>query len=295
VQADQEARDAEYTDRTAREAAAEAEAQAARDARYAAGFRPEPPRRATQNSTWGMGSVVCRRSAARLSAGRAPAVSPVRVEAAGRREGRACAGDVLGVRVRSGAERRTLCSDECAEDYRRAMGRRRPAVEAATRAVGEPQREAAIPAQRVVKTLPQPEGKALHRWYTEELQARLSRIDPAEIVRGTAVQQSYAHYIVAGTRVPHPRHYPNLAARWRRVARKVCCRFGYVRLMRKSGHSANVACASTQRRKLNFVTCPLRQRMATSTGFPAGKLKTEACGAAQAYASRMSGALNDFI
>jgi hypothetical protein len=24
--------------------------------------------------------------------------------------------------------------------------------------------------------------------------------------------RSYAYYIVAGTRVPHPRHYPNLAA-----------------------------------------------------------------------------------
>jgi hypothetical protein len=24
--------------------------------------------------------------------------------------------------------------------------------------------------------------------------------------------RSYAYYIVAGTRIPHPRHYPNLAA-----------------------------------------------------------------------------------
>ncbi len=27
-----------------------------------------------------------------------------------------------------------------------------------------------------------------------------------------AIGRSYAYYIVAGTRVPHPRHYPNLAA-----------------------------------------------------------------------------------
>jgi hypothetical protein len=35
---------------------------------------------------------------------------------------------------------------------------------------------------------------------------------PAQIERGAAVRRSYAYYIVAGTRVPHPRHYPNLAA-----------------------------------------------------------------------------------
>ena len=34
----------------------------------------------------------------------------------------------------------------------------------------------------------------------------------SEIASGTAVGRSYAYYIIAGTRVPHPRHYPNLAA-----------------------------------------------------------------------------------
>jgi hypothetical protein len=37
-------------------------------------------------------------------------------------------------------------------------------------------------------------------------------MNPNEIAQGTAVRRSYAYYIVAGTRIPHPRHYPNLAA-----------------------------------------------------------------------------------
>jgi hypothetical protein len=32
------------------------------------------------------------------------------------------------------------------------------------------------------------------------------------IAQGTTIGRSYAYYIVAGTRIPHPRHYPNLAA-----------------------------------------------------------------------------------
>jgi hypothetical protein len=31
-----------------------------------------------------------------------------------------------------------------------------------------------------------------------------------QIAQGTAVRRSYAYYIVAGTRIPHPWHYPNL-------------------------------------------------------------------------------------
>jgi hypothetical protein len=54
--------------------------------------------------------------------------------------------------------------------------------------------------------------KALRHWYSEELQLRLSRMTPNQIAQGTAVRRSYAYYIVAGTRILHPRHYPNLAA-----------------------------------------------------------------------------------
>jgi hypothetical protein len=56
------------------------------------------------------------------------------------------------------------------------------------------------------------DGDALRRCYTEELQPRLSRMHPTEIALGAAMGRSYAYYIVAGTRIPHPRHYPNLAA-----------------------------------------------------------------------------------
>jgi hypothetical protein len=37
-------------------------------------------------------------------------------------------------------------------------------------------------------------------------------MNPTDIAQGTAIGRTYAYYIVAGTRVPHPRHYPNLAA-----------------------------------------------------------------------------------
>jgi len=37
-------------------------------------------------------------------------------------------------------------------------------------------------------------------------------MSPSEIASGTTMGRSYAYYIVAGTHIPHPRHYPNLAA-----------------------------------------------------------------------------------
>jgi CRISPR associated protein Cas1 len=110
------------------------------------------------------------------------------------------------------ADRRAFCSDDCEQEYRRAMGKRRPIIEAPTRTSRERHQEATRAGQRAVKTLPRSDRKALRLWYSEELQPRLSRMSPSEIVRGTAVRRSYAYYIVAGTRVPHPRHYPNLAA-----------------------------------------------------------------------------------
>ena len=35
---------------------------------------------------------------------------------------------------------------------------------------------------------------------------------PTEVAVGTAMGRSYAYYVVAGTRIPHPRHFPSLAA-----------------------------------------------------------------------------------
>jgi hypothetical protein len=35
-------------------------------------------------------------------------------------------------------------------------------------------------------------------------------MNPNQIAQGTAVRRSYAYYIAAGTRIPHPRHYPTL-------------------------------------------------------------------------------------
>ena len=53
--------------------------------------------------------------------------------------------------------------------------------------------------------------KALRHWYSEELQPRPSK-SQNQTTQGIAVRRRYAYYIVAGTCIPHPRHYPNLAA-----------------------------------------------------------------------------------
>ena len=54
--------------------------------------------------------------------------------------------------------------------------------------------------------------KGLRRWYQKELQPQLSKMTASKIMQGAAMGRTYANYIIAGTQVPHPRHYPNLAA-----------------------------------------------------------------------------------
>jgi hypothetical protein len=98
------------------------------------------------------------------------------------------------------------------ENYRWAMGKRRPAIEAATRASHERHQEATLAGQRALEMLPASDRNALRDWYKEQLQPRLSKMSPSEIASGAAMGRTYAYYIVAGTRMPHPRHYPNLAA-----------------------------------------------------------------------------------
>ena len=73
-------------------------------------------------------------------------------------------------------------------------------------------REAMLAGGQAAERLLASDGDALRRWYTEELQPRLSRMHPTEIALGAAMGRSYAYYIVAGARVPHPRHYPSLTA-----------------------------------------------------------------------------------
>jgi hypothetical protein len=92
------------------------------------------------------------------------------------------------------------------------MAKRRPVVEAAAPGTRNALREAAVADQPSIKAPYRPDRKALRRWYAEELQPHLSRMSPAEIASGAAVGRSYAYYIVAGTRIPNPRHYPSLAA-----------------------------------------------------------------------------------
>jgi hypothetical protein len=92
------------------------------------------------------------------------------------------------------------------------MGKRRPVVKPVARVPREQHRRATLAGRRAAERLPASDGDALRRWYTEELQPRLSRMHPTEIALGAAMGRSYAYYIVAGTRIPHPRHYPTLAA-----------------------------------------------------------------------------------
>jgi CRISPR-associated endonuclease Cas1 len=108
--------------------------------------------------------------------------------------------------------RRAFCSDDCAENYRWAMGTRRPIVAATTRASYDRHREATLAGQRAAEMLPASDRDTLRRWYQTELPPRLSKMRASEIVRGAAMGRTYAYDIIAGTCTPHPRHYPNLAA-----------------------------------------------------------------------------------
>lgn len=107
-------------------------------------------------------------------------------------------------------EHRSFCGDDCADDYRRAMSKRLPAPEVAAVPLIEPQKAPAATVRAV--RLPKVDRKVLVQWYQAELQPRLSKLTPSEIVMRAAVRRSYAYYIVAGTRVPHPRLFPSLAA-----------------------------------------------------------------------------------
>jgi CRISPR/Cas system-associated endonuclease Cas1 len=108
-------------------------------------------------------------------------------------------------------ERRAFCGDECADSYRQAMGKRRPVVEPIACTARE-HHEATIVGRRAAQNVPASDRKALRHWYAENLQPRLARMQPTEVAVGAAMGRSYAYYVVAGTRIPHPRHFPSLAA-----------------------------------------------------------------------------------
>jgi hypothetical protein len=108
-------------------------------------------------------------------------------------------------------EHRVFCSDDCADSYRQAMGKRRPVVERAHRPRKQHQ-EVTLGSGRAAPNVPASDRKALRLWYAENLQPRLSKMHPTEVAVGAAMGRSYAYYVVAGTRIPHPRHFPSLAA-----------------------------------------------------------------------------------
>jgi hypothetical protein len=92
------------------------------------------------------------------------------------------------------------------------MGKRRPVVEPVAGPSHKQHQEATLTGRRTAHKVPASDRKVLRHWYAENLQPRLSRMHPTEIALGTAMGRSYAYYVVAGTRIPHPRHFPSLAA-----------------------------------------------------------------------------------
>ena len=92
------------------------------------------------------------------------------------------------------------------------MGKRLPVVEPVAHASRKRHEGATLASQRAAPNVPASDRKALRHWYAETLQPCLSRMHPTEIAVGTAMGRSYAYYIVAGTRIPHPRHFLSLAA-----------------------------------------------------------------------------------
>ena len=86
-----------------------------------------------------------------------------------------------------------------------------PVVEPTARPSHKQDEEATLAGRRVAHKLRASDRKALRNWYAENLQPRLSRMHPTEVAVGTAMGRSYAYYVVAGTRIPHPRHFPSLA------------------------------------------------------------------------------------
>ena len=109
-------------------------------------------------------------------------------------------------------EHRAFCSDDCAENYRWAMGKRRPSLRFRPGCRRNNTARQRLPASERRRDCLRPTVARCATGTAEKLQPRLSRMDPTAIAQGTTIGRSYAYYIVAGTRIPHPRHYPNLAA-----------------------------------------------------------------------------------
>ena len=80
------------------------------------------------------------------------------------------------------------------------------------RASHKQHQEATLAGRRAAHMLPTSDRKALRHWYAENLQPRLSKMHPTEVAVGAAMGRSYAYYVVAGTRIPHARHFQSLAA-----------------------------------------------------------------------------------
>jgi hypothetical protein len=92
------------------------------------------------------------------------------------------------------------------------MGKRRPVVEPVASRSRKQHQEATLAGTRAAPNVPASDRKALRHWYAENLQPHLARMHPTDIAAGTAMGRSYAYYVVAGTRIPHPRHFQSLAA-----------------------------------------------------------------------------------
>jgi hypothetical protein len=129
--------------------------------------------------------------------------------------------------------KRKFCSASCVAIYQAEMRRLIPITEEGTRLpalhkihASEEARSAKLrrlSAARLAwdqanKAAGNPKGRdtqaealdQLRRWYAVEVQPRLSRFQPRDIVRVIEVSRVYARQVIAG-KVPHPRHFSALA------------------------------------------------------------------------------------
>jgi hypothetical protein len=122
-------------------------------------------------------------------------------------------------------ERRAFCSNDCADSYRQAMGKRRPVVEPVAHRSRKQQQKATRAGLRAAQNVPASDRKALRLWYAENLQPRLARMHPTEVAVGTAMKAQlcllrrrwYAHSAPAAlSKLGRPRRC--------RVAQRVCRR-----------------------------------------------------------------------
>jgi len=114
-------------------------------------------------------------------------------------------------RVLTGRNQRRFCSTACTAAFATASGR----IAAMGALSHGSKRSESLRAANAARLKWEAEcgadRAALDRWYSAEIQPRLTSLRTADIRRTLAVSQKYATLIKQGQRTPHPRHFGALA------------------------------------------------------------------------------------